>query len=187
MRIFTLLLPPLLAAPAARAACSREALLQTVDEYLLGLSMGQAGPLQNIADDFFYQQNNRSTNIVSGVLGNILRIEHNRTLVDADACATYTEVVSATSYRPWVVGMQIRHRPHDHSVYLMDAVVATAGSSETFNATETLRYAQQEDWSVIKPPARRDSREALKAAADAYLDMWSDETAVDAVPWGTPW
>lgn len=181
----TNLLAPLLAFPAARAACSREALLQTVDEYLLGLSMGLAGPLQNIADDFTYIENNKNIKIISGLLGNILKVEHNRTTVDMEACATYTEVISATSYRPWVAGTQIRHYTHDNSVYLIDSIVSTTGSL-FFNATQTLYYAEQEDWGVIEP-SRLDSRETLKAAADAYLDMWHNKSAIDAVPWGTPW
>ncbi|KAK0629525.1 hypothetical protein B0T17DRAFT_589271 [Bombardia bombarda] len=167
-----------------RAECDRVALLETVDEWLLGLSMGQGGPLQNIADDFVYMQNNKTIGIVSGVIGNILKIDHNRTIVDMVNCATYTEVISTTSQKPWVVGTQIRHHAGDNSVSMIDTVASTTGSW-FFNASQTLHYVEQENWGLIEP-AKRDARETLKAAADAYLDMWSNKSAIDAVPWGTP-
>ena len=185
MRVATLAitLAPLLFS-TAWAECSRQALLETVDEFLLGLTMGQAGPLQNIADDFTYMENNKTINIISGVFYNILKIDHNRTIVDLQECATFTEVVSATSVKPYVLGAQIRHRPSDNRVFLIDAIVSTTGHW-LFNATQTLCYVKKENWGVIEP-SKRDTRETIKAAADAYLDMWSNKSAIDVVPWGVP-
>ncbi len=167
------------------AACSREALLLTTEQYKQGLTMGLAGPLENIADDFEYRENNKTAEIWMGVMFNIHKLDSARTIVDLEQCATYTEIISATSFKPYVIGTQIRHHPEDNSVYLIDTVASTVGHW-FFNATQTLAYAKQEDWSVIEPPSRRPSREFLKAAADAYLDMWGNKSAIDAVPWGTP-
>lgn len=166
------------------AACNRDELLLTVDQFLLGLTMGQAAPLENIADDFQYIENNKPTLIINGVFYNILKIDFNRTIIDMTTCSTFTEVVSATSFKPFVLGAQIHHYPTDNSVYKIDTIVSTTGSW-FFNASRTLQYAQQESWPVI-PPAQRDTRQHLQAAADAYLDMWSNKSAIDAVPWGTP-
>ncbi|KAK3352118.1 hypothetical protein B0H65DRAFT_440914 [Neurospora tetraspora] len=170
--------------PAVIAACSRDELLLTVGQFLLGLTMGQAGPLENIADDFQYVENNKPTVIVSGIFNNILKIDFNRTIIDMTTCSTFTEVVSAISFKPFVLGAQIRHSPSDNSVYKIDTIVSTTGSW-LFNASRTLQYARQENWPVI-PSAQRDTRQTLQAAADAYLDMWSNKSAIDAVPWGTP-
>ncbi|KAK1777093.1 hypothetical protein QBC45DRAFT_200055 [Copromyces sp. CBS 386.78] len=158
----------------ATAACNRNELLLTVDQFLLGLTMGQAGPLENIADDFEYIENNKPTVIVSGIFNNMLKIDFNRTIIDMTTCSTFTE--------PFVLGAQIHHYPTDNSVYKIDTI--TTGSW-FFNASRTLQYARQENWPVI-PPAQRDMRQTLQAAADAYLDMWSNKSAIDAVPWGTP-
>lgn len=170
--------------PTATAACNRDELLLTVDQFLLGLTMGQAGPLENIADDFQYIENNKPTVIVSGIFNNILKIDFNRTIIDMTTCSTFTEVVSATSFKPFVLGAQIRHYPSDNSVYKIDTIVSTTGSW-FFNASQTLQYARQEKWPVI-PLAQRDTRQTLQQAADAYLDMWHNKSAIDAVPWGTP-
>ncbi|KAK3327041.1 hypothetical protein B0T19DRAFT_357607 [Cercophora scortea] len=168
--------------PLTNAECTRAALLQTVDEYLQGLSMGQAGPLQNIADDFLNIENNKTIPIVSGIIGNILKIDYNHTIVDMLSCATFTELVSSHSEKPWVIGTQIRHHPVDNSVYLIDSVVSTTGDW-FFNASKTLHFMQNESWAPLDKP---ESRTTLLAAADAYLDMWTNATAEAAVPWGTP-
>lgn len=52
-----------------------------------------------------------------------------------------------------------------------------------FNAAATLRYASQESWGEI-PEGKRDARAAIQAAADAYLDLFSDKSV--KVPWGSP-
>ncbi|KAK3388302.1 hypothetical protein B0T20DRAFT_426456 [Sordaria brevicollis] len=172
--------------PTATAACNRSSLLLTVDQFLLGLTMGQAGPLENIADDFVYIENNKPAVIVSGIFNNILKIDFNRTIIDLTTCSTFTEVISSTSFKPFVLGAQIHHHPTDkyNSVYKIDTIVSTTGSW-FFNASQTLHYALQEAWPVISP-ARQDTRQFLQKAADAYLDMWHNKSAIDAVPWGTP-
>ncbi|MGZ6012015.1 MAG: hypothetical protein ACXWK0_09275, partial [Caulobacteraceae bacterium] len=52
-----------------------------------------------------------------------------------------------------------------------------------FNPANTLKYSKAESWATI-PPAERDSRATLQAAADAYLDLFNNKNA--KVPWGTP-
>ncbi len=182
---------PILAAaslPSARAACDRDALLETVDEWMMGQEMGLAGPLQNIAANFTYVQNNRVADITGGQLFRIMPVDHNRTLVDMAACATYTELIMLTDSEDGngsVVGVQIRHDPSDNSVFLIDAITTGPGDW-VFNAMRTLHYAEVEtDWGTLEP-SQRSSRGYLKAVADNYLDMWTNLTAVDAVPWGQP-
>jgi hypothetical protein len=119
---------------------------------------------------------------------NAFIIDHRHTIADTVECASYTELIITKnvsgSSTPHVIGTQIRHNPTDMSCYLIDLIVSGPGSW-LFNASQTLYWARRENWSEI-PPAKRDKRETLKAAADAYLDMWSNKTAVNAVPWGTP-
>jgi hypothetical protein len=64
----------------------------------------------------------------------------------------------------------------------IDRIVTTAGGW-LFNATGTLYYALRKDWGAI-PEERHDSRDALKAAADAYFDLFKNATV--PVPSGTP-
>lgn len=167
----------------AAADCDRDALLQFADSYVAAQEIGEAGSLA-LAEDFAYVENNQTQELGAGILAQALAIDHRRTIVDAVDCATFTELVithdAAGGEAPYVTGTQIRHRPDDLGVYLIDSIVSTTGNW-LFNATQTLYWVQQETWDPI-PEDARDSRELLKSAADAYLSMWDNATAVDAVP-----
>jgi hypothetical protein len=67
---------------------------------------------------------------------------------------------------------------------MVDTIAATTGDL-FFNAKKTLDYIKAEDWTTITPESARPSREVLKQAGDAYLDMWTDAEAADRIPWGT--
>ncbi|RYO83411.1 hypothetical protein DL766_006810 [Monosporascus sp. MC13-8B] len=174
--------------PAASAECDRGALLKFADSYVSAQENGQVGDLENIADNFTYVENNKTQEITSGILNNALVIDHRRTIADTTGCATFTELVVTRNASgmpaPYVVGTQIRHSPGDLSCYLIDSIVTTEGHW-LFNVMGTLYWVRREDWGPI-PEAERDTRETLKAAADAYLSMWNDKSAIEAVPWGTP-
>tara|TARA_R110002003_G_scaffold244_17_gene17568 strand:- start:499 stop:990 length:492 start_codon:yes stop_codon:yes gene_type:complete len=66
---------------------------------------------------------------------------------------------------------------------MIDTVAATTGDL-FFDATKTLGYIQNEDWSAV-PEGKRPERDLLKKVGDAYLDMWTDKNAADSIPWGT--
>lgn len=83
---------------------------------------------------------------------------------------------------PYVIGTQMHFNADGSQVTKIDTIVTDAGDW-LFNATGTQYYASREDWFVI-PVEQRDSRAAIKAAADAYLDLFNDKSVV--VPWGTP-
>ncbi|KAI0407854.1 hypothetical protein F4802DRAFT_490112 [Xylaria palmicola] len=174
--------------PGAIAACNRTALLEFADAYVFAHENGQVSYLENIADNFTYVENNKTHEITSGIFLNAFVIDHRHTIADTVECATYTELIitknASGASTPHVIGTQIRHNPADMSCYLIDLLVSSTGSW-LFNATQTLYWAQREKWTPIEE-GKRDTREALKKAADAYLDMWSSATAADAVPWGTP-
>ncbi|GAP87905.1 putative V-type ATP synthase alpha chain [Rosellinia necatrix] len=185
---FTGLLALAAFAPGVIAACNRTALLEFADAYVFAHENGQVSNLENIADNFTYIENNKTHEITSGIFYNAFVIDHRHTIADTVECATYTELIitrnASGASTPHVIGTQIRHNAADMSCYLIDLLVSGPGSW-LFNATQTLYWARRESWSPIDE-ARRDSRQKLKAAADAYLDMWSNKSAVDAVPWGTP-
>ncbi|KAI0010112.1 hypothetical protein F4779DRAFT_579421 [Xylariaceae sp. FL0662B] len=168
--------------------CDRAALVAFADDYVFAQENGQLSYLENIAENFTYLENNATVEITGGIFYHALKIAHRHTIVDTVDCASFTELIVTHNVSdlpdPYVIGSQIRHSPGDLSVYLIDTIVSTTGSW-LFNSTQTLAYAEKEDWFEIEE-SQRDSREALKAAADAYLDMWSNASAIDAVPWGTP-
>ena len=164
--------------------CSRETLLLAADAYVAAQTTGNLGALDKVvASNWTCEENNKIIDATKSVMNKALPIDHRRTIVDLELCATYTELIAANDARPYVIGTQIRHGT-DGKVTLIDSVASTTGSW-LFNAKKTLEYALQEKWDPI-PEARRDSRAAIQAAGDAYLDLWSSATAESKVPWGTP-
>ncbi|KAI1444284.1 hypothetical protein F5Y02DRAFT_390315 [Annulohypoxylon stygium] len=174
--------------PMVTAECNRTYIQAFSDEYVKAHENGQLNQLENIADNFTYMENNKTREITGGIFNNALKIDHRHTIVDTVDCASFTELIITHNVSgepaPYVIGTQIRHSPGDLSVYLIDLIVSTTGSW-LFNASRTLEYASKENWSLIDED-KQDTREALKQAADAYLSMWNNKSAIDAVPWGTP-
>ncbi len=175
---------PLLLLPTALADCDREALMKFADSYVSAQEQGQASALGTLADDFTYAENNRTRELAGGILDRALAVDHRRTIVDAAGCATFTELVvtrdAAGAAAPYVIGTQIHHDPADMAGLLIDSIVSTTGHW-LFNATQTLYWVEREAWDPI-PVDARDPRELIRNAADAYLSMWDNATAADAVP-----
>ncbi|KAL2149193.1 hypothetical protein VTH82DRAFT_8541 [Thermothelomyces myriococcoides] len=166
------------------AECDRSVLAEAADAYVAAQTAGDITLLQDlVAEDWEYAENNKKKDVAEGVLKEALTIDHRRTNFDLVECATYSELIITDPANPYVIGTQIHHDA-DGRIKLIDTI-ATTTNSWLFDAKKTLEYVLQENWDPI-PEDKRDSREVIKAAGDAYLDMWSNETAADAVPWGTP-
>lgn len=157
---------------APQPGCSKAVLQAAADAYVAAQKAGDVGLLKGVvAEGWEYEQNNkRMADAAKGVLGKALPIDHRRTNFDLVQCATYTELVAASDpASPYVIGTQIRHGA-DGKVTLIDTIASTT-NSWLFDAKKTLEYVLKETWDVI-PDEKRDSREVIKAAGDAYMDMW---------------
>ncbi|KIH91130.1 hypothetical protein SPBR_01986 [Sporothrix brasiliensis 5110] len=172
----------------AVADCSRDTLQAAADAYLAAQEAGAiaGSAFQKLLDPAVtYRQNNKASSASAGIWSKALKLDHNRTTLDTTQCASYTELVSTAG--PYVVGVQLRHASASDAaspINAVDAIVATTGDW-AFNAAKTLSYIATEDWGTLAA-ADRSPRAVLQAAADAYLDMWSNSTAINAVPWGSP-
>jgi hypothetical protein len=163
-------------------ACNRTELLAAADAYVTAQMAGKLDAIQAlVAQNWTYIENNKELDPRKGILTKALKIEHRRTNTDMTVCATYTELISAKG--PYVIGTQIRHDAAG-KVASIDSV-ATTTNSWLFNAEKTLGYVQKEAWTEI-PTEKRDSREWLKAVGDAWLDVFSNDTAMGLIPWGIP-
>lgn len=182
--LITACLAPIIAALTLRQdTCTRESILEAADAYVAAQTAGSLEPLGDLlAEDWTYRQDNEIMDAADGVLSTPLAIEHRRTTADVVECASYTELIAPDPAAPYVIGTQIRLE--GGKVSLIDSVASTT-NSWFFDAEKTLDYVLGEDWFEI-PEEDRDDREVIRAAGDAYLDMWSNGTAADAVPWGTP-
>ncbi|KAI1388536.1 uncharacterized protein F4822DRAFT_249447 [Hypoxylon trugodes] len=173
--------------PVVAAECNRTYLESYANDYISTYENGKIADLKR-AENFTYVENNKTTEFSGGIFDKSLVVAWKKTIVDPVECASFVEFITTKDSKgaaaPYVIGSQIRHSPGDLSTYLIDSIVSTTGSW-LFNSTKTLEYATQENWTRIDDD-KLDSREALKLAADAYLDMWNNKSAVDAVPWGNP-
>lgn len=172
------------AASTANAACTRDDLKAAASSYVEAQAAGKPSfTALDASPDVAYSENFKTVPVATGILSQALKIDFNRSIYDTTQCATYTELVSATGSHPYVIGTQMRFADGDASkVTKMESIVTDKGDW-LFNATGTLYYASREAWPEI-PEDKRDSREAIKAAGDAYCDLFNDKSA--KVPWGTP-
>ncbi|CAA7269402.1 unnamed protein product [Cyclocybe aegerita] len=164
-------------AAKAMADCSYESIQEATTNYVASRSTGEIANLTGAA----YTENFESVDITTGVVSQPLKIDHSRSIHDTVACATYTELVITDPAHPYVVGTQLRFS-EEGELEKADLLVTDAGDW-LFNATGTLYWVQRESWDTI-PEEKRDTREVIKAAADAYLDVFNDKSVI--VPWGTP-
>lgn len=169
----------LLGGPAFAKDCPRHRLKASVESYLAAQEKGDPA-LMALASPFKYVENRKDANLEASVLASPQVIDFHRSLFDTEACETFTEVIITDPAHPYVLGVNLRLK--GRKIAEIHALVTDEGDW-LFSAANALKYAPAEDWGVI-PKKKRDSRATLIAAANAYLDLFSDKTV--QVPWGTP-
>ncbi|MFO1503544.1 MAG: hypothetical protein U1F39_06980 [Steroidobacteraceae bacterium] len=165
----------------ASADCSRKTLQTLADAYVSAQTSGDASKLR-FAKGATYGENDKPMDPKQGVLSGPLKIDFTRSFLDTRQCATFTEVVAATDPHPYVIHTRIEATKNGKQVQKMESVVTDAGDW-VFGAAEHLAVTKTEKWDEI-PKDKRDTREAIQAAADAYLNNWGDPAL--PVPHGTP-
>jgi hypothetical protein len=159
-----------LASPVT-AACTRSMLQDVTTEYLAALSNGKPTIASLAAGTVDYQENDVAIDISKGVLSQGIKVDFNRSIYDTTQCASYTEIVS-TSNHPYVIGTRLALT--DGKITKIESNVCDDGDW-IFNAKGSLDYNKRETWDPI-PEGKRDTREVIKAAGDAYIDAWGDST-----------
>ncbi|KAK4161171.1 hypothetical protein QBC43DRAFT_358245 [Cladorrhinum sp. PSN259] len=183
-----------LATPSAAqttTTCSKSALQEANARYIATQSTGSLTYLQPLlTPNTTFVENGISLanwTASSTLTSSPAHIDRTHTIYDLTQCALFTSLTITDPASPRVIGAQIWLDPSSSSstpksITKIDRIHTTPGDW-LFNATGTLYYALGEDWSEI-PPAQRDTRETIKAAADAYFDIFKDASV--NVPWGTP-
>jgi hypothetical protein len=165
---------------ASAADCTREFLKASAESLVAAQTAGDPSLLKPVSEDLSYNENFAAATFKSGILATPIKIDHSRHSLDTTQCATYTELISATGAKPYVIGVQMYFK--DSAISKIDTLITTTGDW-LFNATGTLNWASKEDWGTI-PEEKRDSRAVIQAAADAYCDIFSNKNV--SVPWGRP-
>ncbi|KAK3322646.1 hypothetical protein B0H66DRAFT_574759 [Apodospora peruviana] len=174
------------------AACSEALLREATERYVATQSTGNLSWFSSLlSPNATYVENGKtltgwtSSSLASSNLTTTLstpfRIDNTHSIYDLTQCGSFTALVVTDPSNPHVIGAQVRLGT-DNKISKIDRIVTTPGDW-LFNATGTLYYTLQEHWDVI-PVEKRDSREVIKAAADAYLDIFKNASV--QVPWGSP-
>ena len=170
----------LAASPAsAQGACNRELLQGIADDWVAAIGKGSPFELQ-LGEWVDYQENLEIGFLSAFFDGKPRKVDWHRALLDTTACKVFVESVILDEARPMVLATVLTNG--FFGVSPISNIVTDEGDW-LFDAKATYEHARGEDWSPI-PEGQRASREQLIAAADAYLDKFSDK-AVE-VPWGKP-
>jgi len=171
------------ATPAAAqfgGGCTRESLSDIADKYIQAETEGMALRVP-MGEWVTYRENfELSSMTYGGVLAKPQKVDWHRAFYDTQSCTVYVETIITDPAHPYVLATMLNTR--GGSVNNFDVIVTDEGDW-LFDADRTLYYAKSEDWGEI-PEDKRNSREEIKAAADAYLDLFKDKNV--QVPWGTP-
>lgn len=171
---------------AAQQACSRETLQNIADKYVLAQNEGMSlyvplGGWVNYNENF-----EMSSMTYGGVLATPHKVDWHRALLDTTTCAVFAQLIVTDPADPYVIATTLSASggaPGSGGSVSSFEVITSQPKDWLFNAEKTLYYAQRENWSVI-PEAQRNTRAELRAAADAYLNLFKDKSV--QVPWGTP-
>ena len=177
------------ATPAfAQATCTRERLVEIADQYRAAQASGRAiMHMRPMGEWVNYNENfELSSMTFGGVIASPQKVDWDRSFYDTATCQVYVESIITNPEHPYVLATMITARGSPGSgagtIAGFDVIVTDQGDW-LFDAGKTLYYAQREDWTDI-PEGQRNTREELRAAADAYLDLFKDKSV--QVPWGTP-
>ena len=164
----------------AQVSCTREGLQRAVDLYIAAQTKGDTSGMP-LAPGAGYMENVANADINKGKIKVAMKIDHHRSLLDTSNCQTFTEAIVTDKANPHVLGTRLR--VNRDKIAEVEILWTTTGYW-LFNADNYLKYSSAEKWDVI-PANRRDTRETLVAAANAYLDAFL-EGKKDLVPWGYP-
>ena len=175
-------------AVAQGAGCTRERLKEIADQYRAAQADGRAimhmMPMGEWVN--YYENYELSSMTFGGVIASPQKVDWDRSFYDTVACQVYVESIITNPEHPYVLATMIRGTGSPGSppgtISGFDVIVSDQGDW-LFDASKTLYFAQREDWTDI-PEAQRNTRDELRAAADAYLNLFKDKSV--QVPWGTP-
>jgi hypothetical protein len=173
---------------AAQAGCSRERLVEIADQYRASQASGRAIMHMRPMGEWvnYYENFELSSMAFGGVIASPQKVDWDRSFYDTSACAVYVQSIITNPEQPYVLASMIR------GTGAIGSPIGTIGGFDVitsttkdwfFDAEKTLYYAQREDWAPI-PEGQRNTRDEIRAAADAYLDLFMDKSV--EVPWGTP-
>ncbi|KAI1208014.1 uncharacterized protein F4807DRAFT_432830 [Annulohypoxylon truncatum] len=162
------------------AECSRALLKDATEQYVSAQSSGQIDIFTALASNLTYTENEQPLDIKTGVLSQPIKLDQNLSIHDTTLCATFTQLIAASAEHPYVIGTRMLLT--DDKITTIESIVTDDGDW-LFNATGYLHWTSLENWDPI-PEDKRDSREVIQAAGDAYFNRFQSPNV--SVPFGSP-
>jgi len=166
--------------PAA-PGCTRASLQAAADKYVDALEKGNSS-LMPLAPQAKYIERRKEIPFAQGIWQAPLAVDFSRSLLDVEICETFTEVISAKTSHPYVIGTRLK--VVDDRIVEVESLVSDK-RDWLFDADNYLKYSSTEKWDIIPPEMRSDRQTLIKVASD-YFDIFQDYSAFDKVPWGIP-
>jgi hypothetical protein len=166
---------------AATRECTRAGLQSAADQYVQALKAGNAS-LMPLAAQARYIENRKATPLDQGIWTAPLVVDFSRSLLDVDICESFTEVISANTGHPYVIGTRLK--VEGGKVIEVESLVSDE-DDWLFDAKNYLKYSSTEKWDIIPVEKRTDRQTLIKVASD-YFDIFQDYSAFDRLPWGIP-
>lgn len=176
-----LALPLLTLATTTSAVCTRSTLQSATAALVAAQTAGNLSALP-LTSNTTYLENDAVVPLTSSILTTPFPIDLSRSLHDTTLCATFTEIIAATAPHPYVIMTRMLFTADGAAITRIENIVADKGDW-LFNAQGSLSNAKKEVWDVI-PEGKRDGRDVIRKAGDAYLDSWADGKV--SVPYGSP-
>jgi hypothetical protein len=152
------------AAPAAaQGNCARATLEDVAARYAKAQHDGAVFALP-VGEWVDYRENYQLVSVNSGVIGQPSDFAWHVDLVDTGNCRVFVQGVILKP-KPYIVGTRLAWS--FNGLGQIGSVVTQPGNPQ-FDAQKAVDAAGKEDWGVI-PEGQRDTRDALMAAAKAYL------------------
>lgn len=176
-----ILLLSMMALPAAAADCIRADLQAAADKYVDALKKGNPS-LMPLAPQAKYIERKKEIPFSQGIFQAPLVVDFSRSLLDTEICESFTEVISANTSHPYVIGTRLKLA--EGKIAEVESLVSDK-RDWLFDAANYLKYSSTEKWDII-PPEKRPDRQTLINVASDYFDIFQDYSAFDKVPWGIP-
>jgi hypothetical protein len=91
----------------AQTGCARPDLEAAVQRYLTAQGKGNTSGML-LATNVTYSENMQDAALGKSILQTPLTIDFHRSLLDADACETFTEVIVTDARHPYVLGVRLK-------------------------------------------------------------------------------
>lgn len=166
---------------APAAGCTRGSLQAAADTYVSALKQG-GHALMPLASTAKYIENKKDVPFGEGIWKSSLIVDFHRSIYDVDSCESFTEVISAKTGHPYVIGTRLK--VIDGKIAEVESLVSD-DDDWLFDAGNYLKYSSTENWDILPADKRTDKQTLINAASD-YFDIFQDYSAFPKVPWGTP-